>query len=292
MRKMRDQDLTPKFVGAVGNAVAILRCLAQLNQRAGVAAIARETGINVSTCFNILRTLASERLVVFDPNEKSYGIGLGVLEFSVPMLGSNQADILRPELERLARERHTLIGLWQITDSERIILVDRVSGARTVRVDISLGSRLPAHVGAVGRCYAALRNHDTAELKRRFVDLQWQSPPSFEDYQQDVEQTRRTGHAFDLGRLYIGLDIAAAVVSDTQGKARFGISGIAISGQLPQRDLKLLGEDLRDTTDRISEMLFGVKRGKRQAARKAAAGVVATTSRRAPSGRRAKQEVV
>src|SRR6266478_8808986 len=146
MRKRANQDLAPNFVGAVGNAVSILRSLAHSSEPAGVAAIARNAGVSVSTCFNILRTLASERLVVFDPESKAYRIGLGMLEFSVPLLGANQADVIRPELKRLAGERSCLICLWQLTENDRILLIDRVSPPRTVRVDISHGSRLPAFV--------------------------------------------------------------------------------------------------------------------------------------------------
>lgn len=271
MRKPRNQDPTPKFVGAVGNAVSILKSLAQLGEPAGVAAIARDAGVSVSTCFNILRTLASERLVAFDPHQKTYRIGLGILELSVPLLGANQADLIRPELERLASERSCLICLWQVTESERIVLVDRVSKARTVRVNMSFGSRLPAFVGAVGRCYAAHRNLSHAKLAKRFAELQWQSPPSFDDYVNEVEQAARDGFAFDLGQLFVGLEIAGALVTDANDKARFGISGIAISGQMPKGALEALAADLRDTADWISETLFGLSRGVRQSRRKALA---------------------
>jgi DNA-binding IclR family transcriptional regulator len=95
MNEAHDQDPSPKNVGAVANAVSILRSLAQLSEPAGVALIARNTGVSVSTCFNILRTLSSERLVDFDPEAKTYRIGMGVLELSVPLLGANQADLIR-----------------------------------------------------------------------------------------------------------------------------------------------------------------------------------------------------
>src|SRR5260370_18195899 len=105
MRKRANQDLAPNFVGAVGNAVSILRSLAHSSEPAGVAAIARNAGVSVSTSFNILRTLASERLVVFDPESKTYRIGLRMLEFSVPPLGSSQAACIPPPLNRLHRQR-------------------------------------------------------------------------------------------------------------------------------------------------------------------------------------------
>ncbi len=271
MSATTDQDLSQKFVGAVANAVSILRSLSQLSEPAGVAAIARDTGISVSTCFNILRTLASERLVVFDQTAKTYSIGMGVLEFSVPLLGANQADLIRPELQRLSGEHRSLICLWQITEGERILLVDRVFTARTVRVDMSHGSRFPAYVGAIGRCYAALRNLTQDALKAQFETLKWQAPPSFEAYAEDVRRASEDGFAFDLGQLFIGLEITASVVTDATARPRLGISGISIAGQLPRSEIERQAVDLRDSADWISEVLFGVSRGVRQSERRAAA---------------------
>lgn len=271
MSDTTDQDPSPKIVGAVANAVSILRTLAQSNGPAGVNVIARDAGVSVSTCFNILRTLSSERLVDFDPEAKTYAIGMGVLELSLPLLGANQANLIRPELARLSGEHKCLMCLWQITDGERIVLIDRVSTAKTVRVDMSDGSRLPTFVGAVGRCYAALRDLPRAELKARFDTLQWQSPPSFEDYLRDVEQARSDGYAFDLGQLFRGLEIAAAVITDPAGKPRLGISGISIAGQLTRPEIEQLGAALRDSADFISESLFGVSSGLRQSERRIAA---------------------
>ncbi|MFG1204642.1 IclR family transcriptional regulator [Xanthobacter aminoxidans] len=276
-----DQDPAPKIVGAVANAVSILRSLAQSSGPAGVNVIARDAGVSLSTCFNILRTLSSERLVDFDPEAKTYAIGMGVLELSLPLLGANQANLIRPELSRLSADHKCLICLWQITDGERIVLIDRVSTAKTVRVDMSDGSRLPTFVGAVGRCYAALRNLPRGELKARFDALQWQSPPSFEEYVQEVEQARRDGYAFDLGQLFRGLEIAAAVVTDPSGKPRLGISGISIAGQLTRPEIEQLGAALRDSSDFISESLFGVSSGLRQTERRLAAG----SGRRARGGK-------
>ena len=261
------QDPPPKIVGAVANAISILRSLAQLSEPAGVNVIARDANVSVSTCFNILRTLAAERLVDFDPEAKTYRIGMGVLEFSVPLLGADQANVIRPELGRLSEEHRSLICLWQVTGAERIVLVDRICKPRMVRVDISDGSRLPAFAGAVGRCYAALRELPQAELQAKFDALSWQDPPTFQSYLADVEQARRDGYAFDFGHLFRGLEIAASLVTDHTGKARLGISGISIAGQLTREEVMRLGVDIRNSADWISEVLFGVARGSRHSAR-------------------------
>jgi DNA-binding IclR family transcriptional regulator len=248
---------TQKYVGAVENAVSILRFLTHHHAPAGVAHIARETGVNVSTTFNILRTLAKEGLIAFNPASKEYSPGLGLLELSVPLLGVNQIDLLHPLLEELSGKHRALIGLWKITPRNRIILVDRVVEGKVVRVDMALGSRLPAFVGAVGRCVAAARTFSKSELHRRFKALRWQNPPSFEAYSADVVRARKIGFAFDRGNLFQGLDIAAAVITDSEGQARFGISGIAVIGQMTEAELQALAHALHDTAVRISANLYG-----------------------------------
>lgn len=283
MSQVTDQAPTPKIVGAVANAISILRALAQTGQPMGVAAVARATNVSVSTCFNILRTLSAERLVEFDDDAKTYRVGAGVLEFSVPLLGVNQLDLIRPELQRLSAEHNSLICLWQITESERVVLTDRISTSRNVRVDMSIGARLPAYVGAVGRCYAALANLTESDLKERFAKVQWQNPPSFAAYLEDVTQARSNGYAFDLGQLFVGVEIAASIVTDSTGKTRFGISGINIAGQLQRHDLNRLGMDLRDSADWISETLFGVSKGVRQADRRVASALDPASVRRGAS---------
>jgi len=246
-----------KYVGAVENAVAILRFLAHAHAPAGVAHIARETGINLSTTFNILRTLTKEGLASFDTRSKEYRLGMGILEISMPLIGLNQVDIIRPSLEELSLKHRALIGLWKITPQDRIVLVDRLVKGNVVHVDMMLGSRLPTLVGAVGRCIAASRGLPEDELRRKFGELRWENAPSFDAYARDVAQARRSGFAFDRGNLFRGLDIAASLILDHGGQARFGVSGIAIAGQVSDAELAALACELRETAGGIARALYG-----------------------------------
>ncbi len=100
-----------KDVGAVVNAIQILRHLAHADGPQGVAAIARATGISPSSAFNILRTLSNERLTSFDDAGKTYQLGLGLSELAVGFVGRSYADLIQPELERLSLAHHILIAL-------------------------------------------------------------------------------------------------------------------------------------------------------------------------------------
>ena len=265
---MNEEDLEDyKPVAAVANAVAILRALAQHIQPVGLATIVRETGISASTCLNILRTLTHDRIIFFDHKLKVYRIGLGALEFSMPLLGMSQADIIRPEMESLTNKHHVLICLWQLAN-DRIVLLDSVASTDVVRVEMPRGARLPAYAGAVGRCYAAHSNADEVTLRNGFDKVSWQSPPTFEEFKRDVQDAAKHGYAFDLHQLYRGLETAASIITDSSGRARFGISAIDIFAARSRQQWRDLAADLRDAADWISEMLFGVPRSSARAKRK------------------------
>ncbi len=248
-------------VGAVVQALKLLRHLAAQGRPAGVTAIARDTGLNPSTCFNILRTLAAEGIVAFDPAAKSYRLGYGLLELSLGLLGANAAELIRPELQRLGEGRDLLLALWQVTAGDRLVLVERVASTQAVRIDMQVGIRLPATAGAVGRAVAAARGLDSAALRQAFARLQWQAAPSFADWQAQVEQARRLGYALDCGQLFRGVDAAAAVIVDREGRPRLGLSGIAIAGLLPRRTLQGIGRELAALAQRLGAALFGSHSG-------------------------------
>jgi DNA-binding IclR family transcriptional regulator len=243
-------------VGAVVHALRILQHLASAPAPQGVAAVARATGISPSTCFGILRTMARARFVGFRESDKTYSLGPAVAELATGMIGASYLDLIRPELERLALNHNMLIALWRVTEGGHIVVIDRAYGEHVVRVDMRVGSRLPALIGAVGRCIAARLDLPTPELRRRFTTLRWQNPPSFETYQAEVEEAGRAGWAKDVGRLYRGITTVASVIVDQSGNPRFGISGIAIQGQHSPERIDRLGHELRDVCGFISRALF------------------------------------
>ncbi|MCF8480962.1 MAG: IclR family transcriptional regulator [Rhodospirillum sp.] len=256
----KEEPVKGKSVGAVLNALSILRYVSHRGTPAGVNQIARGTGVSVSSCFNILGTLLHERLVTFDESTKAYSPGLGLLELAVPLLSANPADLTTPEIEQLSRKHNCLICLWNFTADERIVLSNRASASRTVRVDMNLGARLPAYAGAVGRCYAALKGTSDANLRTAFEKLHWQKAPDFQDYLSDVRAARENGFAFDIGNLFTGLEIAASIVRDGSGHPRYGLSGISIAGQMSPDQIRDMAVDLRETANDIGRALFGLER--------------------------------
>ncbi len=258
---MSETTSPQRTVGALVQALRILRHLSGQGTPEGVTAIARATGVNGSTCFNILRTLAVEGLVVFDPVAKTYRLGLGVLELAIGLLGANPGDLIRPELERLALAHGALICLWHVTDNDRMVLIERAYDTDAVRVELPPGKRLPALAGGVGRVIAACRDYSEAELRRRFAELRWQSAPRFDEYRASIAEAAARGYGLDIGQLYVGVDVVGAVVRDHEGRPRYGISSITLSGQTTAESRARVGRDLTDTCHHLGLSLFPRREG-------------------------------
>lgn len=255
---MRDDNSlnNARSVGAVVHALLILRHLARQGIPSGVTAISRATNTNTSTCFNILRTLVTEKLVTFDPDSKTYRLGFGVVELALGLLGTNHGDLIRPELDRLALSSSALICLWLVTDDNRLVLLDRAFAPRAVRVDMPVGKRLPLLAGAVGRAVAASLDLDELELRKRFLELRWQNPVTADEFVESVLCAKRLGYGRDKALLFSGLDSVSSVVCDQLGRPRYGISAIALLGQLSDAEMGVLGEDIRSSAQRIGTALF------------------------------------
>lgn len=256
-RKIKTMSDTQKYVGAVENAVKILRRLTQTDEPGGVATLARETGLNVSTAFNILKTLVKEGLVVFDDQTKTYAIGAGMLGLAAPLLGRNPVDMIRPIITDVSHNHKVLVALWNLTPTGRIVLSDRIVPTNVVHADMRPGARLPDLVGAVGRCVAAQRSYDRDTLQQAYEALRWQNPPGFNAYWADVQQARVDGYAFDFGNLFKGLSMAAVVVRDLEDVPRLGLSAISISDQKDREDLHKAALALKDAATYIEINVFG-----------------------------------
>ncbi len=256
MSQNDDSQELSKPVNALARGIAIIRYLEARDEPVGVVQIARDLGINASTCFNLLRTLAHERLLVFDPATKKYAPGLGLLELARGVLKqSGYVRLVHPRLERIADQYSVTVMLWHLVSPSRALLVDLAESPTPVRVHMSVGQRLPSLIGALGRCFAAHLGLPKERVQMMFKELRWQNPPTFKQYWSEVEQARREGFAVDVGRYNKNFTTVAAPILGPDGLAAMAISAITFSNDLDQARLSRLASDLRGAADEVSRAL-------------------------------------
>src|SRR3546814_10535720 len=98
----------------------------------------------------------------------------------------------------LANEFETCQGLWEIA-SERAVLIEVADSPLATRIHLSVGQRIPARIGAMGRCIAARQHLGREDLRRNIEELRWQSPPALDDYARSVARSEE--HTSELQSL-------------------------------------------------------------------------------------------
>jgi DNA-binding IclR family transcriptional regulator len=259
---MTDQLTTPEAkpckAPAIARAAAILRLLGKRGQPMGVQAIARELGLVPSTCLYVLRALAEEELVAFDPDTKRYALDAGVLTLARQWLRHDQFhELAQPVLDRIAREFGlTTLGA-QLFGLDHIIVTAMSQSGAAFQLSTQVGSRFPALVSATGRCIAAFGGWSDAQLKPRFGKLRWDEPPEWETWKAQVEDARKTGIAVDSGHYLAGVTVVAAPVWTQQGRPSHALVAIGLGSAMRGEGLPRLKETLLSASRSLTEQLSG-----------------------------------
>lgn len=247
-----------KRVGALASGLAVLRYLNAVGLGVGVNRVARDLGLNPSTCYNLLRTLVDEGLVSFDPQAKTYAVGLGLVELARGALEqAGFARLVRPHLEAVADAHGVTATLWQRSGPDRVVLVDHCEAEAAMRLHMQIGQRLPVHVAALGRCMAAHSGLGRQALRDAFRKLRWENAPTFEDYHRSVRLAGERGWAVDRGQFVEGVASVSAAVLDAQGSAIMALSASGFAARLTDRRVQAIGADLRIRADAVARALSG-----------------------------------
>lgn len=165
-----------------GECHRVLRPRAQRGAPERAADIARHLEINPSTCFNILRTLVSERDVVdFNPLSKTYSAGLGLARLANQLVTQGQrVQLALPLMRELAIARGITVTLWRRMGNDRIVLVSSESSPTDLHIYMPLGQRLPVLMGASEPAFVGQMNLSENDLRAEFARIRWARALSFE----------------------------------------------------------------------------------------------------------------
>ena len=243
---------------AISRAAAVLRLLGKSDSPLGLQAIARELGLVPSTCLYVLRALVAEEFVAFDAQTKRYSLEAGVLTLARHWLRRNRFnDLAQPAMDRISRDFDATVLGVHIVGLDHIVVVAVSQSGNNFQLSAQIGSRFPALISATGRCIAAFGEHSESDLRSRFKTLRWDEPPSYEDWQAQVQQTREQGFAIDEGHYISGVTVLAAPVWKTRGKLSHALVTIGIGSAMKRNGLPALQEALLTSARQLSNQLSG-----------------------------------
>ncbi len=230
-------------VRSVSQAFAILRLLARDGHAQTLSDVARATGLSVSSCLNLLRTLVAEGALEAESG-KRYRLAPGWADLGALMRGETARLVARaqPLLTRFAEQHDATVGLWHIEPRERLELVALGESESATRIHMAVGQRQPLGAGSTGRALSAAQCVDDAELARRFAALRWQRSLDYAAYAMQIGAARSSGYALDDGFAHAGVcSVACAVPGDPLA---FCLSASTFAGSRDADGVRTLGHAL------------------------------------------------
>jgi DNA-binding IclR family transcriptional regulator len=211
------------LVPALVRGMKLLQELSGERHRMNLSTAAAALGVTRSSAYRLLVTLGHLGFVDFDPETKTYALGVEVLRLGYGYLASRDlVEVAMPLLVRLRDRTGWSAHLGELHGRE-VVYLARVATRRSIASTVHVGTRLPAGATTMGR--VLLSSLSAEEIRELYRDAQRE------------ELARLGGSIADLIDRLAG-DLAAGVVVQQSGYEP-GVASIAA----PIRDMtsKIVG---------------------------------------------------
>lgn len=240
----RMQDGEKKYyVQSVERALQILKAMHAKREDVGITELSRELELGKSTIHRLITTLEEYGFVQQIPGSGKYRIGWTLFELGseVPKrVGLIEAA--KPFLQVLCdqTDETTILAVRDGTDT---MYIDKAETTQILRMDIQVGTRVPAYCTALGKVFlSGLTNDEIRELYKgkTFKPNTMNTISSLDQLLYHIENVRLSQYAIDDEEFSIGFRCVAAPIRDITGNI---IAGIAVGGPSSRLTKVKLGED-------------------------------------------------
>jgi DNA-binding IclR family transcriptional regulator len=239
----------------VSNALRLLHVLSENGTSMGVSELGRRLSLGKSTVHLLLQTLCDEGFTEPEDGGRRYRLGVGAFEVGAAALDHLKLGAhLDPPMERLAGLSKEAVSLT-IRSDRHAVIVKRFESTQILRAEIRLGTRMPLHSSASGKCLLAeLSRHEIDELypDDQLPEVTPRTIKTRAALLRELKEVRGRSYALNLDEFTVGVAAVAVPVRDKHGMVRAALS---IAGPTARFDAHQWLERLQDTSE---EMTHGI----------------------------------
>ena len=221
-----DEEPQVPYVTAFSRGLSVIRCFSESSPALTISDVARATGLNRATARRFLHTLEADGYVT--SNGGRYSLRPKVLDLGYAYLSSISInDIFQQHLAELADRLGESCSGGVLEDNDVVFVARaRTSHPRMMTLAISVGSRLPAHLSAIGRVLLAELPDEELDDRLRKMELRKETEWTLhqvEGLKDEIRRVREQGYCVIDQEVEIGV-LAASVPVRRAGHPTVGIS--------------------------------------------------------------------
>ena len=203
-------------VGTLARGLDILALFTRGEPELTQTEISAALGLPLPTVHRLTAVLAERGYLDRDPRTRRFRLGLEIARFMPPLLsGLRLPDVARGQVARLAADTGETINLAVLLDGEIVYLLSE-SGDRLLSTRTPVGTRLPAHCTALGKCLLAQLPDETARDALGPEPYDQRAPATATTWaalRPSLERIRRHGVAQSWEEYEIGLAAIAVPIA-------------------------------------------------------------------------------
>lgn len=225
-------------VSVAGKVMAILNAFAQGGVRLNLSEICRRSGLPLATGHRLVGELVGGGFLERVP-DGTYRIGtrLWRIGSQAPAV-TGLRELALPHMEDLYEATHDNVQLGVLRD-DRVLIVERLRGTRSVPVVTQVGAMLPLHTTGVGKVLLAYAPPEVREkvLAGELARHAARSITAADDLRRALEQVRRSGYALTRDEMTLGASSVGAPVRDAAGAV---VAALSLVSATRSADLRRL----------------------------------------------------
>jgi IclR family KDG regulon transcriptional repressor len=219
-------------IQSVSHALDVLEAFRDSDGELGVTELSKRLKLHKNNVFRLLATLESRGYVEQNRSTENYRLGLGCLQLGRAY--SEHMGLLhqsRPIMDELVAETGETAYVAVLREGHMVV-VDAAEAPQVVRLASPLGSILPLHASAVGKCLlaAAPSDDDLRTLLpgtlERYTD---RTPTDLRTLRDQLKHVASAGYAIDMGE---HRDDVRAVAVPVRDYTRAVVACLAVAGPI------------------------------------------------------------
>ncbi len=248
-------------VQALDRALDILENLALEGKGMGLTELSQKVGLNKSTVYRLLSTLAEWGYVEKTTQGSKYKLGLKVIDLGSIFLNNIELKTeALPYLNELKEKSRQPVHLARLEDGQ-VVYIEKVDVINSIRMYSQIGRRVPAHSTALGKVMMAYKRADEVEYiiqNRGLAAVTSNTITDKQRFMEELKNIRIRGYALDDEENEVGIRCLAAPVFDYRCKVIAAVSTSGAIDVFTYQKLDELKESVMDVAHKIS-MRLGYK---------------------------------
>jgi IclR family transcriptional regulator, pca regulon regulatory protein len=216
------------YIHSLEKGLSMIGLFSRLGPQLSLSELAQAANIGLGNATRYVQTLLELGYLNRDPLTKKYRLAPKILSLGFSLLKDMDVRArVTPHLAEINRE-FGVGAQCAILDETEIVYVERFRARTLVAMDLTIGSRIPAHCTALGRAILAYLDEDSMQrivARMNIVQFTPYTISNKEDLFRELERTRKRGYAVNMQELVLGQSgLAAPILQRGSVEGAFGFS--------------------------------------------------------------------